>query len=95
MHERGPGGGQRSQEMPAPVQRHHNEPGVEDGDVTEQAQRVVLVGVNQDRRKETAQHAEDGNHHGIEPNGDQEGGGGDERHQQEGRECSEKFKVID
>ena len=76
--------GQRGQEMPAAVQCHENQPGVEDGNVAEQAERIVLAGGKQNRRQKAAEHSQDGDDQGIEPDG-HEGRCGDERHEQERR----------
>ena len=94
LHERGPGGSQRGQEIPAAVQRHHDEAGVENGDVAEQTQRIVLAGGKQDGGEETAQHAENGHNEGLQPVGEQKSRCRDEHHQQKCRERSKEWELI-
>ena len=87
--------GQGGEEKPAAVQRNNDQPGVEDGDVTEESKRIVLAGREQQRGEEAAQHAEDGDDEGVEPHGDKERGRRDEHHQQESRHRAEELEVID
>jgi hypothetical protein len=94
LHERGSSGGQRGQEMPAPVQRHHDEAGIENGDITEQTQRIVLAGGKEDGGEETAQHAQDGHNEGLQPVGEQESRCRDEHHQQKCRKRAKEWELI-
>ena len=69
-------------------------PSVENGNVTEQAERIVLAGRKQNRREKTAQHAEDGDDQCVQPDRQQEGRRRDERHQEKGRQRPKKFKMV-
>ncbi len=73
---------------------HQDQARIQQGDVAEQAEGIVLAGGQEDGREETAQHAEDGNHHGVKANGQEEGRGGDQHHQQEGWNRSEELEVV-
>ena len=50
-----PSARERGEEMPALVQRDENQSGIENGDVAEEAERIVLTGGKQDRREKAAQ----------------------------------------
>ena len=54
------------------MQRHHDQAGIKNGDVAEQAKRIVLAGGEQNRRKEAAQHSKNSDDKGIKPDSDQE-----------------------
>ena len=90
-----PSCGERGEELPAAVERDEDQADVEDGDVSEEAKRVVLAGREQNGREKTTEHAEDGDDEGVEAHGDKKRRGGDERHEQERRDRPEEFKVVD
>ena len=94
LHERRAECGERGEEMPAAVERDDNQTDVEDGDVAEEAEWIVLAGRKQNRRQEAPQHSEDGHDEGVEPRGEQECRGRDERHEQERGNRPEKIKMI-
>ena len=94
LHPGGAKRGERDEEMPAFRQGHGDQSGVEQRDVSEQADRVVHSRREQHGREESTQHAEDGDDHGVQSNGDRESCRCDQHHEQEGRQRSEEREVI-
>lgn len=80
--------------MPALGQSNGDQSGIKQSDVGEKADRVVHPSREQHWREEAAQHAEDGDDHGVQPNGDRERRRRDQHHEEEGRQRSEERKVI-
>jgi len=80
--------------MPAAIQRYDNESDIENGDVAEKAQGIVLTRREQNRRQKTAEHAQDGHNHCVQPRCQQEGRRRDQHHEQKCRYRIEKWKMI-
>ncbi len=80
-HDDRTGGAERREVEPAPMQRHGDEPDIEQGDVAEQAAGIVDAGGEQFWRKKTTENSEDGDHLRLQPYGEDERGRRDQRHE--------------
>ena len=94
MHYRGAEGRERGEKEPAAAQGDQDQPGVENGDVAEEAERVVLAGGNQDGGEEAAEHPENGNDHRVETDRQHESRDRNERHQEKGWDWSEELEFV-
>src|SRR5205085_2963862 len=85
FHQDRAGGSEEDEIIPAFAERDRGNADVQNRYVTEERRRIILARGEQHGGKKSAQEAKDHNHLGVQANGEEEGGGGDESHGNEGR----------
>ncbi len=76
------------------MNRHQDQAGIQYGDVAEQAEGIVVPSREQQGRKKATQHAEDRHDHRVEADGEEEGRGRDQHHQQKRGDQPKELEMV-
>ncbi len=94
LHQCSSHGAESRKHIPALSLRKREQTDIEQRDVDEKSERVILTGRKQHRREKTTRDAEHSDDDRIQPDGEQERDGRDQRHQQKGWNETEEREVV-